>query len=204
MDRAEALVPGEVYDVQVELEATTWSWSNGRLLRLAIAGADWPNTVAPPEPLTLTIESATLLLPKYDAAGSPTPPTFTPGNERSSESADGVTWRIERDVLAGTTACVTAQGSQYETPYGAMVEAYSGRVSVDTTTHAQTATAEVKLALTFSDDGSGQPATVLSHARLDMYSTPTTYEVTVTSTCAEGETVMGTRTWTRSFPRDLA
>jgi len=171
---------------------------------LAIADTDWPNTVAPPEPLTLTIASATLMLPRYDAAGSPTPPTFTPGNEHSSESADGVTWRIERDVLAGTTACVTAQGSEYETPYGSMVEAYSGRVTVDATTHAQTATADVKLALTFTDDGSGQPTTVHSQAHLEMYSTPTTYEVSITSTCLEGDVVMGRRSWTQSFPRDLA
>jgi len=204
MDQAEALVPGEVYDVQVELEATTWAWSPERRLRLAMAGTDWPNTVAPPEPLTLTIQSATLLLPKYDPAGSPTPPAFTPGNEHSSESADGVTWRIERDVLAGTTACVTAQGSEYETPYGSMIEAYSGRVTVDTNTHTQTATADVKLSLTFHDDGSGQPTTVHSHAHLEMFSTQTTYEVAITSSCAEGDVVIGQRTWTRSFPRDLA
>ncbi len=204
MDRADALVPGEVYDVQVELEATSWTWSKGRLLRLAIAGTDWPNTVAPPEPLTLTIASATLMLPKYEPTGSAAAPSFTPGNDHSSESAEGVTWRIERDVLAGTTACVTAQGSEYETPYGSMVEAYSGRVTVDARTHVQTATADVKLALTFTDDGSGQTTTVHSNAHLEMYSTPTTYEVSITSTCLEGAIVMGRRHWAQSFPRDLA
>jgi hypothetical protein len=160
--------------------------------------------VAPPEPLTLTIHSATLLLPKYEAAGAPEPPTFVPGQEFTSESAEGVTWRIERDVLAGTTACVTAQGSEYSTPYGHMRESYSGRVTIDTATHQQTATAEVQLWLTFDDDGSGRPTTVHSQAQLNMFSTATTYEVTITSTCSEGETSLGTRTWNRSFPRDLA
>jgi len=204
MDQADPLVPGEVYEIELECEATTWMWAPGHLLRLALAGTDWPNTVAPPEPLTLTIHSASLLLPKYEAAGAPQPPTFAPGQEHSSESAEGVTWRIERDVLAGTTACVTAQGSEYETPYGRMCEAYSGRVSIDTASHQQTATADVQLSLTFNDDGSGRPTTVHSQAQLSMYSTPTTYEVTITSTCSEGDTSLGTRTWKRSFSRDLA
>ena len=85
-----------------------------------------------------------------------------------------------------------------------MIEAYSGRVTVDTNTHAQTATADVKLSLTFLDDGSGQPTTVHSYAQLEMLSTQTTYEVSITSSCAEGDVVIGQRTWARSFPRDLA
>jgi hypothetical protein len=204
MDQADPLVPHQVYEVDLECEATTWRFDEGQVLRIALAGTDWPNTVAPPEPLTLTIHSATLVLPGYEPTDSAVPPSFAPGHDHSSESPEGVTWRIERDVLAGTTACVTAQGSEYETPYGRMREAYSGRVSVDTATFQQTATADVELVLSFNDDGSGRPTTVSSRAHLDMYSTPDTYEVSITSTCTEGESSLGTRTWTRIFPRDLA
>jgi hypothetical protein len=84
-----------------------------------------------------------------------------------------------------------------------MRESYSGRVSIDIATFQQTATAEVHLQLTFDDDGTGRPTSVVSHATLDMYTTDQTYEVTITSSCSEGESSLGTRTWTQSFPRDL-
>ena len=42
------LEPGAVYDVDVVLDACAYSWSPGQTLRVSIAGADWPNTVAPP------------------------------------------------------------------------------------------------------------------------------------------------------------
>ena len=35
----------------------------GRRLRLSVAGADWPNTVAPPAPVTLTVHDGALELP---------------------------------------------------------------------------------------------------------------------------------------------
>ncbi|MEZ5191520.1 MAG: CocE/NonD family hydrolase C-terminal non-catalytic domain-containing protein [Nocardioides sp.] len=38
------------------LDACAYAWSPGQTLRLSVAGADWPNTVAPPGPVTLTVE----------------------------------------------------------------------------------------------------------------------------------------------------
>ena len=53
----EPLVPGEVYDVEVVLDACAYEWAPGQVLRVSVAGADWPNTVAPPAPVTLTVHS---------------------------------------------------------------------------------------------------------------------------------------------------
>jgi len=63
---------GELLDVELELEAMSWTASPGHRLRLSIAGVDWPNTLAPPVPLTLTIDAgpSTLELP---LAGESTP-----------------------------------------------------------------------------------------------------------------------------------
>ncbi len=41
------LVPGEVYDVEVVLDACAYEWSPGQVLRVSVAGTDWPNTIAP-------------------------------------------------------------------------------------------------------------------------------------------------------------
>ncbi len=46
----------------------SWTFEAGHRIRLDLAGTDWPNAWAPPEPVTLTIDraSATLTLPVLD------------------------------------------------------------------------------------------------------------------------------------------
>jgi len=67
------LQPGQPYDVEVELEATAFAFARGHRLRLSLAGADWPNTVAPPRPLVLEVRGGELLLPVVEEP-SPYPP----------------------------------------------------------------------------------------------------------------------------------
>ena len=204
MDTAVPLVPGEVYDVEVELEATAWKWSPGHVLRIAIAGADWPNTVAPPEPVSMSIRGGRLLLPAYDPVGSPPPPEFAPGEPTSSDSYDGFVWRVERDILNRTTACVIDHGASYDAPYGSVIEHYAGRVLVSTRTFAQLASADVSFTLRFADDGTGNAVSVTSRSILEVHAGPVNFDVTVTMVCTEGNDVIGERSWQRSFPRDLA
>ena len=52
---AAPLAPGRSYDVEVKLDACAYQPEPGHRLRLSVAGADWPNTVAPPAPVTLTV-----------------------------------------------------------------------------------------------------------------------------------------------------
>ena len=94
----EPLVPGEEYDVSVVLDACAYAWSPGQTLRVSVAGADWPNTVAPPAPVTLTVISGSVELPTLP--GSWPAPSFSPGEAHSSESTEGVGWEIRSDVLA--------------------------------------------------------------------------------------------------------
>jgi uncharacterized protein len=203
-DTAVPLAPGTAYDVEVELEATAWQWRPGHLLRLAVAGADWPNTAAPPEPVTLDVRGGVLQLPAYDPAGSPTPPQFEPGDTHSGEPTTGVVWRVERDVLNRTTACVIDHGSAYDAPYGGVVEHYGGRVSVSTRTFAQVAASDVSFTLRFADDGTGEPVAATVRSILEVHAGPVTYDVTIRMTAREGDTLVGERSWERSFPRDLA
>jgi hypothetical protein len=204
MDTASPLVPHTFYDVEVELEATAWQWRPGHLMRLSLAGADWPNTSAPPEPVTLSVRGGRILLPSYSATGSPVPPEFAPGDASSSESDHGVVWRVERDVLGRTTSCVVDHSSAYEAPYGSVIEHYAGRVSVWTRTFAQVAAADVSFTLRFADDGSGEPVAVTARSLLEVHAGPKTYDVTITLVCTEGQTVIGERRWRAQFPRDLA
>jgi predicted acyl esterase len=45
---AAPLAPGRAYEVEVQLDACAYQPATGHRLRLSVAGADWPNTVAPP------------------------------------------------------------------------------------------------------------------------------------------------------------
>jgi predicted acyl esterase len=140
------LEPGTAYDVEVVLDACAHQWRPGQRLRISVAGADWPNTVAPPAPVTLTVHGGEVDLPVLE--GSHPSPTFTAGAETSAESAEGVTWRVEDDVLARTTRVVTGSETTYAAQHGARVlERYSGTVSVDRRTHAQRADAVATFAI---------------------------------------------------------
>ena len=67
VDPPALLVPGEPYEIEVEMEATSWVFPAGHSIRLSIAGNDWPNTWVPPQPVTLTVESLQMQLPVLPA-----------------------------------------------------------------------------------------------------------------------------------------
>ena len=210
MATATPLAPGEVYDVDVDIDATAWQWTPGHILRLALAGTDWPNVIAPPAPVSLTIHGGELVLPTYDATTSPCPaPVFTPGDEKAAEDPTAVTWRTWRDVLTRVTGAVVDHGGDpYHTPYGRTGEHYVGEVSVQTDTFTQSARSDVTFALHFDDDGSGAPVDCVVTSRLHVEADQTDLNVTIAMTCTEtgssGERIVGERSWKRRFARDLA
>ena len=142
------LVPGEVYDVVVDLDACAYAFEPGQTIRLSVAGSDWPNTIAPPAPVTLTVHGGSLDLPLY--GGAAWEPDFTPGAETTSEDPTGVSWTTTRDVLRRTTTCSVRHGSTYDVPYdGTATEEYAGDVFVDNVTFAQHASATCTYRLTW-------------------------------------------------------
>ena len=125
--RPSPLVPGQEYDVVVDLDACAYEWTPGNRLRVSVAGADWPNTVAPPAPVTITTHAGGSSC-RCSRAAHPAP-TFTAGAEHSTETADGVAWEIRDDVLRRTTNARTHTLSDYDTPYdGHAREDYRGEV----------------------------------------------------------------------------
>jgi len=175
-----------------------------------LAGADWPNVVAPPSPSTLTVHGGELVLPAYDPAGSPYPtPAFAPGDEMADEDPSAVTWRTSRDVLARVTgAFVDHGGESYETSYGHASEHYVGEVTVQTETFAQSARSDVTFVVQYDDDGSGVPVDCVVSSQLRIDADETDLDVTIELTCTEtgpaGDRIFGERSWHRRFARDLA
>ncbi len=190
----QALEPGTPHDLEVGLDACAYRFSPGQTLRLSVAGADWPNTVAPPEPLELTVHGGELVLPVWD--GEATDPPFAPGADTSAEDPEGVEWTVTDDVLRRRTTCAVRHGAQYPTPHdGRAVEQYAGAVSVERDTFAQHADADCSYRLTWP----GTDVRVRSTMRLTLSAGE--LDVTIDVAAYDGEEQVARREWQERLPR---
>ena len=207
------LAPGTPVDIELELEATSWLFEPGHRIRLAIAGADWPNTWPPPAGGELLVERASVALTLPILAGpSPSPPpslAAPPARDDADEAGDGeqppIVWRVEDDVLGRKTRAVTAYGSRYDAPFGARVEEdYEGEVGVSIVDPAHAfAIGVARYRVVWPE------ADVSADARLEVRSDEERYEVAVVLVVEErGEAADGLgrleRRWKRTIPRHLA
>ena len=106
------LTPGQVYELEIEIDCTAWVFARGHRIRLGIASADWPNVWPTPYLATNQVywgpeHPSHLILPVVPAEGSAVPPTFHPSARtvtRHAEATQPPTWQISRDQLTGRTA----------------------------------------------------------------------------------------------------
>jgi putative CocE/NonD family hydrolase len=106
------LEPGQRYTVQVPLDATSWIFAPGHRIRLALSGADFPNTWPSPEPYTATLylcgeAGSCLVLPTIGPqelrlpVPQLRPPAVTESQVQVQEERP--VWRVTHDHMAGTT-----------------------------------------------------------------------------------------------------
>ena len=201
----EPVVPGDEYDVTIELDACAHRFSPDQQLRISVAGADWPNTMAPPAPVALTVHAAELVLPTWTGPSPYPAPTFTPGNAESGEEPEGVLWRVDRDVLRRKVRCEVDHGSTYEVSSGdEAAEHYSGWVEVDRRSFEQRAHSEVTFRVHWAE---GEMCT---YATLDLAAGSEELEVDIRLEARERHPheersqLVAERHWHRRIPRDLA
>jgi predicted acyl esterase len=195
LTRVRPIEPGRPLEVTVELDACAYRFEPGQRLRLSIAGADWPNTAAPPGPAVVTVLGGRLELPCRAGDSPHAPPRFVAGSE-SGETVDQVTWRVERDVLRDETTCVIDHGSTYDARYESTVtEHYSGRVSVNRATFEQHAHAGTTFVLRWPE------ATVSTEATMDLVADADSFDVSISLVAREGAQTVGARDWRRRFKR---
>jgi hypothetical protein len=194
------LVPDEQYDVELLLDACAYRPDPGHRLRLSVAGADWPNTIAPPAPVTLTVHAGSIELPLWPDTGVE-PPAFVAGADSSSEDPTDVTWSVTRDVLRRTTTCTVRSVASYAVPHeGTALEDYRGEVGVDRRSFAQWATAETTYRLTWpSVEGQSVDVRVVSTLRVDIG--PDGYDVVIEADAYDDEDQVGHREWREHLPR---
>jgi hypothetical protein len=196
-----ALTPGAFVDVDLELEATAFTVLPGHRLRLALTGVDWPNVIAPPEPVTLTVDSdlSTLRLPVATGPAAPAPAAIRHLDPPPAGDHSAITWRITDDVLARLTSATVDHGSTYDiTGPGSCTDRYAGTVTVDRRTWEQTATSTASFVIEWPE------ATVRADTSVRFTADAERFGLTVTVSVAEGAIELATRTWERSLPRRLA
>ncbi|MFC9838337.1 CocE/NonD family hydrolase [Rhodococcus sp. NPDC127530] len=196
-----ALEPGEWVDVEIELEATAWSLDEGRRLRLAVTGNDWPNVTAPPRPVTLEIdrEASNLLLSVMESIDDLPESNLPHVHPESLQTGDGVTWRVERDVLARTTTCRTAHGSRWTSTKGfPCSEAYSGEVTLDLRTFDQRIEAFARFEVDYPE---GRTAT---QSTMTVTTSPTHFDLDVSVEAFDDGEPFAQKQWRHTVRRDLA
>lgn len=191
------LTPGEWIDVDIELEATTWTLTPGHVLRLAVAGTDWPNCWPPPGPVTLDVDAASVIvaLPVVDGLAE-CRHDFGPGEGPDPADADGVVWRIEHDVLARETAVVTHYGGTYPGGHGATVtDDYCGRLTVSTDDPGRaSATGTARFEIVWPDVSCRTEATLSVRSEADEF------HVDIELTVWEHDTEIAHRNWHLGTP----
>jgi putative CocE/NonD family hydrolase len=126
----EPMRPGTVYALDIEIDATAWIFEPGHCIRLSVASADFPNVWPTPEPGANTIffggeAASSLVLPVVPPQGSARPPVFRPSPRslsRHSAAPEPPTWRVEQDVLTGTTTVVVKYATQFRPHPGALIQ----------------------------------------------------------------------------------
>jgi predicted acyl esterase len=139
----EPLEPGVPTAVEVELEATSWTFEAGHTIRLALAGADWPNIWPPPYSGTLEVDLGATSLTLTEIPEPPAiseQPVFSrsaPGLDTHAPVTDApqppVVWEVSHDVLGRETRVEISHGADYNGEAGATVhERYTGSLGVST------------------------------------------------------------------------
>jgi predicted acyl esterase len=197
----EALTPGQPVRVAIELDATAWTWDPGHLVRLDIAGSDFPSSWPPPTVGTLTVDdgSSLLILPCVDVEAN-NQPAFSPGDE-TPHHPDHVTWEVRDDVVARIRRVAIDHGGVRGSKDndGAMIrDSYGGEIGVRWD---EPGNAWAEGGVTFELEWPEVTVTTASHGRLE--TDADTWRLTLEVEIRENGEVIRTRHWERTIARDL-
>jgi len=200
------LTPGAVEEIELELEACSWTFDEGHRIRLDLAAADWPNAWAPPDPGVLSIDrhSGVLHLPVLDGVAPITEaPALVPSDAAQrdpNEQGEGGWWRRTIEEVDGELRAETGYGGDH--PGGdhgpSFRERYEGVVGVYGADPGRAfADGEAEFESRYPE------ATVRSSAHLRVESDRDTYRIAIDLVVDDDGRERHRRRWERTIPRDL-
>lgn len=116
----EPLVPGQVYELAIEIDCTGWIFEPGHRIRLDVASADYPNSWPTPLPGTNRVYrggpyASRLILPVVANRGSAPAPSFRPSPQPRTIPAsppEAPPWQVTHDMLGGRVGVATQRSSR--------------------------------------------------------------------------------------------
>jgi hypothetical protein len=124
-------VPGEPFELDVEMHFTSWVFPKGHRIRLAVNNAMWPMLWPTPEPMTtaLMLQASRLALPVVPYEARPVPDFLPPSADdprfAGVESIEGGTVSgygeissVERNPQTGSVVARATNGSGTRYPWG--------------------------------------------------------------------------------------
>jgi putative CocE/NonD family hydrolase len=207
------LVPGEAFDLDIEMHFTSWVFPAGHRIRLSISNAQWPMMWPSPYPMTTTLalgagSGTRLNLPVVPRAARPAPefgaieedPVY-PGYESvdtGSTSGYGEIERVEQITSPPTTKVHASNTGAYRYPWG--VHRYRERIVH--TTHdddpARTSmTGDHRMEVEL-DDG----RVLRWESELAFESDAENFHYRYTRRLYRNGDLLRERTWTETIPRD--
>ncbi len=126
-----AIVPGESFELAIEMHFTSWVFPRGHRIRLAVNNAQWPMLWPTPEPMTteLLLGASRLSLPVVPFAKRPVPDFLPPSKddpeyagveslEVGTTSGYGEISSVDRNPQTGTVVARLTNGSATRHPWG--------------------------------------------------------------------------------------
>ena len=208
-DRPEALVPGTEYRLDLDLYLSSWVWTHGHRIRVAVSNAQWPMLWPTPYPMTTTLrlgglEGSSIALPVVPVHGQAPPPfaqpepiETPPDITTTGDYAWPGTWNLERDEAAGRSTVTWRGASALQFPWGSYDHHEQLVYHVD---DAHPADAAV--------EGDGESVEKLAdrvltyRGHLKFTSDATTFHYFYTRELLRAGSVVRTRSWHEDIPRD--
>lgn len=200
--------PETAYNLEVELDATGWIFEPGHRIRLAIAGADFPNAWPTPFPAVNRVHlgeptPSRLVLPLAPAhPPDAARPEFRPPPETRAVAAEVATptvWEVREDVVAGTTTVHIVSGRELRLADGTAVIEERRMHSTASRTDPAHATAHGETRVRRVHRGTAAEALALG----TLTSSAQAFHLTVSLEVRVEERLHAQRRWTASFPRLL-
>ena len=205
----EALVPGQIYELEIGLHCTAWRFRRGHRVRVVANNADWPVVWPSPYTMTTTLycggdHPSHIELP-IDSSRSLAPPEFRP--PRVSEVAPGLeyeetplVWQVTRDETSQSQTFRFERGSK-TVKHPAGLTAEDAQVMVARVADRDPANASLEVEAWYRVTIAGREVEARGEGVLR--STKNDFICEIDCTLRENRKVVRTRAWRDRAPRRL-
>lgn len=205
-----AIVPGEPFELDVEMHFTSWVFPKGHRIRLVVNNAMWPMLWPTPEPMTteLRLAGSRLRLPVVPFEDRPVPAYLPPAQDlvyAGVESLDAGTTSgygeissVDRNPATGTVVAKATNGSGTRYPWGIERSFETIRYEIK-----DSAPADAEVLGTHRLEVELPGRKLVWDAELSFTSDRENFLYRYRRRVSENGAVLREKTWTRTIPRDF-